>query len=92
MHCKRLAFMAVIINYQVAGDNKKRRYSYKYPVNKIKFRKVLCLGKALGKYPVKQADDHIQQQEYKATGTNCQQVLQRVVVTVLGLVFRRYPL
>ena len=61
--------MAVVINYKVAGDNKKRCYSYKYPVDKVKFRKVLCLGKALGEYPVKQSDDHIQQQEYKAAGT-----------------------
>ena len=53
MHGKGVAFMPVIINYQVTGDNKKRRYSYKYPVNKIKFGEILGFGKALGEYPVK---------------------------------------
>ena len=69
MHNKCMALMAVIINYQVAGDNKEWCYCNKYPVNKVKFREILCFGKALGEYPVKHADDHIQQQEYKAAGT-----------------------
>ena len=71
MHNKCIALMPVVVNYQVAGNYKKRRYGNKYPVNKVKFREILCFGKALGEYPVKQADDHIQQQEYKTTGTYC---------------------
>ena len=71
MHNQRMALMAIVINYQVTGDNKKRCYGNKYPVNKVKFREILCFGEALGEYPVKQADDHIQQQEYKAARTYC---------------------